>query len=230
MCAGWIGILSKQLPDRLAVRKQRRTAVGGVIRNGVRVVAEEAKDSGVEVGGGDRMVGGVGARFVGGADGLAAADAAAGEDDGVALRPVVAAGGFVDDRRAAKIAHPDDERRVEQPALRKIIEQRGEGLFHRRDEAVLQAAKIVLMRVPCDARAVDGRDEFRAMLDQPAGEQVRLAPGMAAVALADRRWLFREVKSTGRLTGSDQLGGLAALQVVFGRRVGRNRASGSAEL
>src|SRR5262245_46888740 len=83
--------LYEQLADQLAVREKGGPAVGGVVGDGGGVVAEEAEDGGVEVGGGDGVFGGVGADFVGGADELAAGDAAAGEDDGVALGPVVAA-------------------------------------------------------------------------------------------------------------------------------------------
>src|SRR5438874_339600 len=102
----------QQLAYWLAVREERGPAVGGVVGDGVGVVAEGAEDGGVEVGGSDGVFVGIGAGFVGGAEGLAAADAAAGQDDGVALRPVVAAGVFVDRRSAAEVAHPDDERRV----------------------------------------------------------------------------------------------------------------------
>src|SRR5207247_8034962 len=126
----------------------RGPPVRRVIRNGAGIVAEETEDGGVEVGGGNGMVGGVGADFVGGAGGLAAADAAAGEGDGVALGPVVAAGVFVDRGGAAEVTHPDDERCIEQAALGKVVEQRGEGLLHRRGEVVLQSTKIVEVRVP----------------------------------------------------------------------------------
>ena len=117
--------------------------------------------------------------FVGGTDDLAAADAAAGEDDGVALRPVVAAGVFVDVRGAAEIAHPDDERGIEQARVGQIVEQRGVArsiggtrrFFSRPklsrcvSQVMLGPLTVVTKRVPCSisrSAQVDGATPWQA--------------------------------------------------------------------
>ena len=51
------------------------------------------------------------------ADDLAALDSAAGQDGAPAVGEVIAALLRVDLRRAAELAHPDDERRIEQAAF-----------------------------------------------------------------------------------------------------------------
>src|SRR4249919_3925352 len=116
----WMNGLN-EFSNRMTIRNRRGPAMACVVGDGRRIVAEEAEDGGVEVGGGEGAFGGVGADFVGGTDDLAAADAAAGEDDGVALRPVVAAGFFVDGGGAAEIAHPDDEGGIEEAALGQVV-------------------------------------------------------------------------------------------------------------
>ena len=116
------------------------------------------------------------------------------KDHRVALRPVIAAGVFVDHRRAAEIAHPDHQRAVQQAALGQVVEQCRVRLLHRRHETVLELLEVVLVRVPGDARAVDRGDEPHARLDQPPRQQVRLAPRVPAVALADLRRLLRQIE------------------------------------
>ena len=155
---------------------------------------------------------------------MAATNPTAGEEHAVAAGPVVASGVHVDLRRAAEFAHPHDERGVEQAALFEVVEQRGVGLLHRRDDTVLESAKVVLVRVRRDARAVHGGDEARARLHEPAREQVRLAPRMPPVALAHGVGLAREVE---RLRGFSRLedgDGLVAEDVHF-RRLRRDDAA-----
>jgi hypothetical protein len=63
---------------------------------------------------------------------LAAANAAAGENGGGTRASVLTALLWVDSRRAAELAHRDDQRVVQKPALLKVVEQGGEGLIQRR--------------------------------------------------------------------------------------------------
>ena len=85
------------------------------------VVAQGVEEGGVDVGRGDGAGDGVASRFVRFANDLAATNAAPREDHRVAVRPVVAAGVGVDDWRASEIAHPDDERRIEQAAFGQVL-------------------------------------------------------------------------------------------------------------
>ena len=66
-------------------------------------------------------------QVIGGADDLAAADAATGHPGGETVRVVVAAVGPLPDRRAAELPGPDDERAVEQPSLLQVRQQSGNG-------------------------------------------------------------------------------------------------------
>src|SRR5262249_10290489 len=61
------------------------------------------------------------------ADDLAAAQAAAGHQGAAYVRPVVAAGVFVDLRRAAELAPRGDGHLVQQSTLVQILDQRGQG-------------------------------------------------------------------------------------------------------
>src|SRR5438128_11956986 len=75
------------------------------------VEAEVVEESGYQVAVLDGTLVGSGAVLRGGADHLPGAHAAAGQEAGGDLRPVVAAGIFVDARRASEVA-PDDHREV----------------------------------------------------------------------------------------------------------------------
>src|SRR5262249_14887603 len=70
----------------------RQRAVDGVAHFGLGVDAEQVEHRRAEVFGPRRVAGGVGADLVGGAVDVAALDAAAGQQRGVALRAVVAGG------------------------------------------------------------------------------------------------------------------------------------------
>ena len=103
---------------------------------------------------------------------FARADARAGEQDRLHLRPVLAAALAVDLRRAAEFAHDDDERFFQQAAAGEVVEQGADGGVGRRGEAVLQVREVVLVRVP-DGRIVRAfvvpidRDELHARFEQP---------------------------------------------------------------
>ncbi len=99
--------------------------------------------------------------------------AAAGHDDRVAPRPVVAAAAVAQAElgRPAVLAQEHDQRLVEQPAAVQVDQQAGERLVEARQELVLHAGEVVPVGVPAGAgQAVlvpeDG-DEPAAGLDQP---------------------------------------------------------------
>ena len=80
------------------------------------VDAEQVQHRGVQVVNLDLVLDGFVAVIVGGAVDRAAFDAAAGQPDGEAKRVVIAAVGPLGEGRAAELAGPDDQRRLQQPA------------------------------------------------------------------------------------------------------------------
>src|SRR5262249_10193178 len=109
-------------------------AVGGA--DAPRVVdAQQATDSGHEVADGDGTIGHRGRALIGGADDLAAADAAAPQDGAPGAGVVVAAAAGVDLRRAAELAHPDDERIAEPAALLEVGHQRRDAVIDLGEQA-----------------------------------------------------------------------------------------------
>src|SRR5205085_6491932 len=75
--------------------------------------------------------------------------------------------------------------------------------------------------VPSDARPVDGGDEARARLDETAREQMRLAPAMPPVSLADRVGFLRQIERLGGLAGLENGSGLM-IEDVHVRRLRRH--------
>src|SRR5260370_28254114 len=118
---------------------------------------------------------------------------------------MVAAGVLVDRGRAPEIAEPDDQCRVEQAALVQVVEQCREGPFHRRHQSRFQLLEIILVRVPNDARAIHRGDKLTAGLHQTASEQMRLAPRMPAVAIANGRWLLGPTEGFAHLSRTNQV-------------------------
>ena len=119
---------------------------------------------------------------IGLADRQAAADAAAGQGQAEAVRPVVAAAQRVDLRRPAELAAAQDDRPLEQLPPRQVAQQRGE----RRVEhlgARLVDLVVVDVRVPAAERDLDAA---HADLDEPARGQAAAAEGRVAV-LGERR-------------------------------------------
>src|SRR5262249_6350469 len=94
----------------------------------VGIEAEELGDGAEEVWDADGTVADLDAVGVGGAEDLARANAAAGEDHRARLRIVIAAGVSVDLRRAAEISHPDDQGRLEEPAPAEVVDERAHRL------------------------------------------------------------------------------------------------------
>ncbi len=97
---------------------------------------------------------------------------------------MVASGVAVDAGRAAELAHPDDGRVRQQPALLQILDQRAHRPIHLGQLVVLERREDVLVVVPA---AEIHFDERHTLFDQPAGHQAAAAEVILAVALADRR-------------------------------------------
>ena len=112
------------------------------------------------------------AAVAGGADDLAAADAAAGQGHAERPRIVVAAGVGVDARRAAELAHPDHQRPVEQAAFLQVAAPgpRSPGR-PARSGACTRSKLSWCVSQPFEVDL----DERDARLDQPAGQQAALA-------------------------------------------------------
>ncbi len=124
-----------------------------------------------------------------------ALDASAGHDDGPTRRPVVAPPDWVDLGRAAELAHGQHHGVIEQARLRKVFDQRGEGVVEHRTDLVA-----VALDGAERARAVDipgGLAEHRIEhvdghephpgLDQALGEQAAVERILAGIAACRQR-------------------------------------------
>src|SRR5439155_25683064 len=176
--------------------RQSKVAPLIAIRQPRVVHAEEVKDRGVQVVHVHRVLGDAVAQVVGRSDGRAATDAAAREPPGEGAGVVVAPEelrpfALLVHRRAAELASPDDERRIDEPPSLQVADQR-------RDRLVALAALllqpvddvVVLRRAVAVPTAQEELDEAHAALDEPAREQAigrkgRL-PGLDAVEVEDR--------------------------------------------
>ena len=171
----------------------------------VGVDAEGPEEGGGDVVGGGGIAGGVGADPVAGADDRAGGHAAAGEKDGVTLRPVVTAVGAEllrvhDPGGAPELTHPDDQRLVEQAARGEVVDERGHGAIGVRKKAGPKLVEVVGVGVPAprafaaDRLRVVDVDEPDSGLDQATGKEATLAVSVAAVLVAELRRLGREVE------------------------------------
>ena len=158
-----------------------------------------------DVVGRDRKSGRIGAEAVARPVDRARRDSAAGHEDGVAIRPVIAAVGaellrVLDLRRPAEFTHPDDQSLVQQPRRFEVLDQGGHGLVGDRQQPVLELVEIVAVRVPAavalaaDRRGIIDRYEPNAGLDQPARQQAALAVARSPVLVAQPIGLFGEVE------------------------------------
>src|SRR4051812_5033814 len=119
-----------QLLNHMRVINIRQPFVAAVEVVGDSLVIQtyQMQDRGVEVGDHGAVFGGVVAELVGGAVGLAAADAAAGEPEAEALLVMVPPFAGLADRGAAEFATPHEEHAVQQAAALEVGEQGGGGL------------------------------------------------------------------------------------------------------
>src|SRR5262249_34382063 len=137
-----------------------------------------------------------------------AADTRAGQHRAVAVRPVLTAGIAPGDvRLAAKFADPDDQRLVEQPARRQVVEQGGEPLVGGRhqpglavfDRVARGGAEDPVVVVPVD------RPEGYARLDQAARQQQALPVGVPTVSVAQPRILAIDPERAGGLGRAERV-------------------------
>jgi len=193
--------------------------------------AEEMEHGGGEVIGSDEVFGGIGGVLIGGAEGEPAFHPAAGEQDGVAIGPVIAADVAVDAWGAAEFAHPQDEGGVEQTALVEIGEQGGQGLIHQGQVPALDDGEhagivesvgvpaAVLGVLTADALVeVDG-DELDPDLDEASGEQTGLAVSRTTETVADGIGFVADLEGVAQGFGIEQGEGL----VVVGVETARDR-------
>src|SRR5262249_31791748 len=102
----------------------------------------------------------------------------------------------------------DDERRVEEPARVKVLDQGGDGGLKGGKLAVERREELDVV-VP--SPFIQG-DEGDARLDQPARQEAALAERIAAVEIAELRGLALDVE---RLLGLSRRDEVVALLVVF---------------
>lgn len=175
-------------------------AAESVVDELVRIESEAGEDGGGEVSGGDGIGVGVGSDLVAGAPSLAPLDPAAGEDDAVAVGPVVASAGGVDARGATEFAHSDDEGTVEEAALVKVFQEGGVGLIGGGDEIVGHAWEDIGVAVPVGELAVVDLvvdvDEADAGFDEAAGEEKGLAECVTTVAIAESILFLRDAEGS----------------------------------
>ena len=107
---------------------------------------------------------------------------------------------LVDLRRPAELAHPDDQRRVEEAALLQIVHQSGPG---RIQDATQPAHRVEVLhvRVPAKRAAVEAAqgdfDERDALFHQPAGEETALPKEVAAVGVTQGVLFLLQVEGLG---------------------------------
>src|ERR1700722_10684229 len=78
----------------------------------------------------------------------ASANAAAGEENRVAIGPMVAAGTRIDARRAAKFSHGDHQRGAQEPACVEVLNEGRHALVERRQQVVAMFLEAGRMSVP----------------------------------------------------------------------------------
>ena len=145
----------------------------------------------------------ISADFVAFADDATTFDAAAGEGDGPALRPVIASASGIDFWGAAKFGKAGYESGVERAALEEVFKKRAVALIVHRCDNVFHAfdggERLGAMNVPGDFvedgnERVDG-DETNTGFNKATRQQTALTEAGHAVALANFLGLFGEIES-----------------------------------
>src|SRR4051812_34321040 len=119
---------------------------------------------------------------------------------------MIAADVAIDARSAPKLAHPNNQRGIEQPALLKIVQQGGKSLFSDGQMILLDnwvhPRVVEAMRVPAArfrALAADALREInchhlRACFDEAPCQKAALPISGAAVSVAHRRGFRAEIE------------------------------------
>src|SRR6266851_1114037 len=180
----------KQGSDRLPGSNGHRTAKL-ILDYRFRVEAESAEYRGGDVIRTDRIVLGEGSAGIGSAVDLPAPDAAAGHQNRLARRPVIAAGVLVDLGCPPEVAGPVYERLGEQPSVVEVLEQGGNGLIGLGKATAFERGEVGLVRVPAadPRREVDGH-EAHAGFHQPSGQQGTLPIRCPPIAVSQLGVLF----------------------------------------
>src|SRR5438034_728982 len=146
------------------------------------------------------------ADIVGRADNHAPLDAPAAHDHRPASGPVVATAGGIDLGRAAELAGGDNQRRIEQPSLAEVLEERCESVVEHRPNQIAIATDRAEGRravyVPGDfvedrLKHID-RNVADVALDQPTRQETSLPEAVHPVALPDLWGLLPELESLAR--------------------------------
>ena len=155
--------------------------------------------------------------LVGGAPDRAGFQARAGQQDGIAIGPVVAAALGIHLGRAAHLAHGHDERLVQETTRIQISQEGRVGLVEVRQQRLLEHREVTLVRVPRRlAHAEPLRviiptdvDEAYISLEKPAGQERRGAEKRVAVPLAQAGILVSGVKRGPEALGGEHVEGQA---------------------
>ena len=189
------GSQSKQFRDRLTRFDDWDRALLAVADEAVVVDADGSVEAGDEVAGAEGAVFGFGSVGDGGADDLAAANAAAGEYGGGGSGPVASAGVLVDARGAAELAKRGDEHSVDLAALRQVFDQRRQRLVVGRQSLAQVLFDGVVVVPPIDLFFIEiDDDKGDARINQSPREQRRLAVSVPAVLVAQLGRFLREVE------------------------------------
>ena len=228
---------SDELADRLSAVEQEMRAVGGVVDHGVldvdaELVIERGEDILIVHGPILRFL----AQAVGRTDHLAHPHAAAGQEGARGSGPVVAAGGFVDPRRAAEFAPGDHADVLVQAAGVQVFDQSGDSLIEL-VELRRELGEVAAVPVPTAERK---RDAAGPCFDQTPGQQELVHPvragvfakgrggTAAAVAIAELGVFAFEVERFGQFAGREDLeGGLGEGVEPLRRRPGARSGDGS---
>ena len=159
-----------------------------------------------------RPILGRGTNGVGSSNCLASFDAASGEENSPALRPVITPSGGINARSASEFARGQHQCAVEQPSLTKIFKQRAIGVVkHRADQLAVttdRAERSGAVNVPGnvvkDCLKHIQSYEADAPLDKPPREQATLAEAIHAISLANLFRFLAEFECFPRLRGGHQ--------------------------
>ena len=135
---------------------------------------------------------------------------------------VLTPGTRIDRRGSTKFTHPDHQRFFQTPRLRKIIQHGTQRAISRWNQVVLQAIKVVAVRVP-EVLAVIvpvDRDERDPLIEQPPGQQHALPMNGPAIPFTRFIGLTLQVK---RLTNSGRSEQSKRLLLLCGDAAGPDR-------
>src|SRR3954452_16990024 len=183
--------------------RKAKVAARVTVRQLLVVETQQVQEGGVQVVDVDGILHGTEAELVGGAVDLSALDAAAGHPDREAVRVVIASVDLpalriqLDRGRAPELATPENQRLVEEAALRQILEERADGPVALASEPAMLTLDIAVA-VPRLHRAVPDLDKANPLLDEPPSNQRLSAVQRVPVHLPDAGRLSANVECVDR--------------------------------